>query len=301
MAAVLSLAVWRTLEKREEPFEVRLDSENLVRPGQGAEPLRLAIAPVLSPDLTVEAYQSLSDYLSARMPRPVRLVQRKTYGEVNELLRHATIQAAIICTGAYVRALMDNIKLDVIAVPSYKDGPVYYSLIVVRSADPARSLNDLKGRSFAFTDPLSLSGHYYAISALLDMGANPAAYFSKTTFTYSHDGSMRAVLDGIADGAAVDSLVYEDIIRRNPGMGEALRVVHRSPPLGAQPVVVPASLDPTLREGFQKAFLGISDSVRGHVTVESLGIERFVVPPPGLYDSASQLVAKVNRYLQERR
>lgn len=288
-------------EGRESPFELRLDSGTVPQKGTSGEPLRLAIAPVLSPDLTAEAYQSLSDYLSIRMPRPVRLVQRKTYGEINELLRHGTIQAAIICTGAYIRAMMENLKLDVIAVPAYPVGPVYYSYLVVRSKDALNTIGDLADHPFAFSDPLSLSGHYYAISILLDMGVNPREYFSRTTFTYSHDGSMKAVMDGIADGAAVDSLVYDDVVRHNPAIGDALRVIHRSPPLGAQPVVVPASLDASLRESFQKSFLKMSDSQRGRKTLASLGIERFVVPGPNLYDSARAIVTQVNRYLEEKK
>lgn len=286
-------------EGRETPYELRLDSGTVLQKGTSGEPLRLAIAPVLSPDLTAEAYQSLSDYLSIRMPRPVRLVQRKTYGEINELLRHGAVQAAIICTGAYIRAMMENLKLEVIAVPAYSVGPFYYSYLVVRLKDALNTIGDLADHPFAFSDPLSLSGHYYGISILLDMGVNPTEYFSRTTFTYSHDGSMKAVMDGIADGAVVDSLVYDDVVRRNPAVGDALRVIHRSPPLGASPVVVPASIEPALRESFQKAFLKMSDSQRGRKTLASLGIERFVVPAPDLYDSARAIVTRVNRYLGE--
>jgi phosphonate transport system substrate-binding protein len=228
------------------------------------------------------------------------MVQRKTYSEVNELLRHGTVQVAIICTGAYLHARVDKIPLEVIAVPVYSEGPVYHSFIIVRAESGITSMWGLKGRSFAFSDPLSLSGHYYPISLLLDQKVEPYTFFSHITFTYSHNGNMKAVLDGIADGAAVDSLVYNFEVLRNPGIGKKLRVIHQSPPLGINPVVVPTSIDLSLRERLREAFIGMNGSPEGQKLLSALGIVRFDIPPPTLYDSVSELFAKVRRYLEQR-
>ncbi|MBI2059956.1 MAG: phosphate/phosphite/phosphonate ABC transporter substrate-binding protein [Nitrospirae bacterium] len=300
-AGFLAVESWWSAREGSRPFDIRTGSDNVLKADSPVHPLRIAIAPVLSVNRTIEGYQSIADYLSYRLAGPVRLVQRKTYGEVNELLRHGTVQAAIICTGAYIQAQADRVPLDAIAVPIYTDGPVYYSFIIVRAEDAARTMTDLKGRSFAFSDPLSLSGHYYALSMLLDRGVNPGEYFSGTTFTYSHDGSIKAVVDGIADGAAVDSLVYDYEVRHNPALARSLRIVHRSPPFGSSPVVVPRALEPPLRAHLQKAFLNMADSKLGRDTLDSLAIRRFEAPPPGLYDSAENIIRKVDRYLQGHR
>src|SRR3990170_923993 len=52
-----------------------------------AEGLRIAVSAIISPDETLVYYQDMFDYLSQKIGVPVKLVQRKTYQEVNYLIR----------------------------------------------------------------------------------------------------------------------------------------------------------------------------------------------------------------------
>ena len=62
-----------------------------------------------------------------------------------------------------------------------------------------------------------------------DLDAKPETFFSRTFFTYSHDNAIRAVADGLTDGAAVDSLVYDFAVERDPGLAAKVKVIRRSP------------------------------------------------------------------------
>lgn len=284
----------------EKPRDVDLGRVGPMPVGDGARTLRIAVAPVWSPEHAIDDYQALVDRLAVRIGRPFRVVQRKTYGEVNELLRHGMVQAAIICTGAYLEAQRSRISLEVAAVPLFPEGPVYRSLLVTRADGGPATVADLRGRAFAFSDPLSLSGHYYPIDLLRSEGEDYRRYFSRTLFTHSHSGSLHAVLDGIADGAAVDSLVYESEAERNPDLAHRLRVIHRSPPLGINPVVVPGAADPAFRAAFREALIGLHGTPEGRLALDRIGIKRFVVPPAGLYESAAGIYERVRDFLEGR-
>ena len=69
--------------------------------------LRLAVAPVYSPQTTLELYQALADYLGRRLNRPAELVQGKTYDEINDLIRAGGVTVAIVCTNAYLEGQED--------------------------------------------------------------------------------------------------------------------------------------------------------------------------------------------------
>ncbi|MBI2933540.1 MAG: phosphate/phosphite/phosphonate ABC transporter substrate-binding protein [Planctomycetes bacterium] len=271
---------------------VRLRHGDVVAPRPPESPIRLAVAPVLSPERTVEDYYHFSRYLSVRLQHPVLLVQRKTYGEVNELLRQGNVHVGIICTGAYLRMQGGADSLEAVAVPVYSGGMVYYSLIVVRKESGTSSMEDLRGRRFAFTDPLSLTGFAYPSALLTDLGYDPRTFFSAQIFTHSHDGSLRSVLDGTMDGAAVDSLVYDFEVQRDPSIGERLRIVHRSPPLGISPVVLAPGLDPKLRDAIKTTLLDMNKDAEGRRALEHLGIQRFEEPAPGLYENAAEILRK---------
>lgn len=74
----------------------------------------------------------------------------------------------------------------------------------------------MRGKRFAFSDPLSNSGKLYPTYRLSLINETTESFFgldengrNNSFFTYSHDNSIIAVAEQVADGAAVDSLVYE--------------------------------------------------------------------------------------------
>ncbi len=276
-----------------QPVTVRLLGPVATAATPAATRVRIAVAPVWSPKASFSHYDTLAAYLGTRLDQPVVVMQRKTYGEINELLAKGSIQGAIVCTGAYLHALRHGIAIQAIAVPVIHAEPYYYSLIIVAAASPAQTFTDLAGHSFAFTDPDSLAGYFDPTMLILHAHRSPASFFSRTFFTYGHEESMRAVRDGRVEAAAVDSLVYEYELAHNPPWQDSLRVLQRSPAYGAGPVVVPASLEPALREALRTAYLGMHETPAGKEVLQALRIDRFISPPAGLYDNAAKVVREV--------
>lgn len=255
-------------------------------------PLRIAVAAMISPEETLGAYQALMDHLSTKLRRPVEIKQRRTYQEVNDMLGAGKLDAAILCSGPYVHARRQY-GVELIAVPVINGSPTYHSYIIVPVGSPSAALGDLAGKRFAYTDPLSTSGRLYPVYALLKRGHDPATFFARTFFTYSHDNSIEAVAEGVADGAAVDSLIYDYLKRINPGLVSRTRVIQQSPPLGAQPVSVPRRSDSALKQALQAAFLGLDADPAARPILQKLGVERFIAGDDRLYDGIRQMLALV--------
>ncbi|MBI3362995.1 MAG: phosphate/phosphite/phosphonate ABC transporter substrate-binding protein [Chloroflexi bacterium] len=258
-------------------------------------PLRVAIAAVISPQATLDAYGPLLDYLAARLDRPVQLMQRGTYAEINELIRSGRADLAFVCGGAYVEGQRE-FGMELLVAPEVRGETAYFSYLIVPRDSPARSLADLRGRSFAFSDPLSNSGHLAPQWLLHQMGETPDAFFSSTFFTYSHDNSIRAVADHLADGAAVDSLVYDYTIARDPTFSRRTRVIGKSGPFGIPPVVVHPDLDPALKEQLRAVLLGMADDPTGHAALDRLMIDRFVTVDESAYDSIREMAAIIRNW-----
>jgi len=256
-------------------------------PGEVA-PLRVAVAAVISPRGNVESYTPLLSYLAAKLNRPVELVQRRTYAEVNDLVRKGQVDVAFVCTSAYVAGKQD-FGMQLLVAPQVNGQTTYRSYLIVPIASPALSMADLRGKVFAFTDPMSLSGRAYPTSLVHRLGAEPETFFSRTFFTYSHDHAIRAVADGLADGAGVDGLVYEFALAQNPTLARQVKIIHRSPPFGIPPVVVGPDVRPQLRAALNDLLLSLQDAPEGRAILSSLGIDRFVPIEDTAYDNARHL------------
>ncbi len=259
---------------------------------QEITPLRVAVASVVSPKGTIKSYEPLLAYFETYFNRPVELVQRRTYLETNELIAEGKVDLAFVCTSAYV-AGHDDFDMQLLAAPQVNGETIYYSYLIVPSDSPSQSIMDLQGKVFAFTDPISLSGRMYPTYLVQSLGYNPEDFFSRTFFTYNHDEAIRAVANKLADGAAVDSLVYEFALARDPGLGQKIRVIHRSPPFGIPPVVVSPRLDESIKLELQKAILNMGATAEGREALESIGVEKFTTIEDQAYDSVRLLIADV--------
>lgn len=209
--AICTFLFWWYFLSSEKALEVDFEANGNIIAAREQPSLVFAVAPVISPERNIEDYQELAGYLAKELNKPVRIIQRKTYHEINELLRIGKVNLAIICTGAYLHAMESNIPLEIISVPVHKGEIYYHSLIVVRFDSQINSIMDLKNKYFAFSDPLSLTGYLYPIYVLLKNGFTPENFFSNTMFTYSHEGAINVVLDKITDAAAVNNLVLSFI------------------------------------------------------------------------------------------
>lgn len=293
--AAVSLSLVACGRASVEP-EVRLSALRPLQTTPDIEmvPLRIAVAAVISPRGTVESYRPLIDYISKKTGRPVTLVQRRTYAEVNQLVEDGQVDLAFVCTSAYVEG-HDAFDMQLIAAPQVNGQTVYHSVLVVPSSSKARSMSDLRGKVFAFTDPMSLTGRVYPASRVNDLGSTPERFFGRTYFTYSHDDAIRAVADGVADGAMVDSLVYEYAVARDPALGRRTQVVERSPAFGIPPVVVGPDVRPQMKAELRGLLLDISrdEDPSAAAALQSIGVERFVTIDDGAYATVRELFKRM--------
>ena len=285
-------AVWLLLPG---PAVVVIDpsSSELVQPTQKRAALRFAIAPVLSPERQREDYRRLAGWLGQRLDRPVRIVQRRTYGEINDLLHTSSVDFALICTGAFLLGQAHGLAITPVVVPVPLSGPNYRSLIVVRRDSELQTFEEVAAGKLALADPLSLSGHLVPLALARERGLDPTAVLSRAIHTYSHDNSIHAVEDGIVDGAAVNSLLWEYEVRHDPDVTGQLIVIERSEPLAIQPVVAPTSMDPALFEQIRQALLAVDDVPEGRGLLEPLGIGSFELPTAGMYDETEARIGRL--------
>jgi phosphonate transport system substrate-binding protein len=286
----------------EEPLRVRLHDRSggvSVRARSPDRPLRIAVAPILSPKRNLLLYRDLVDHLGTAMNHRAELVVRDTYAEVNHLLMERLIPVAFICTYPYVKG-RESSRMEIVAAPVPARNRQLMAYLIVRKDRPFKSLADLRDRRFAFSDPLSNTGMLLPTYHLLEMGETPDSFFRETIFTYSHTSSIQSVVDGQVDAASVLSFVWEFENEKNPDLTRQTAILERWKSEGLPPVVVHPRLDPALKAGLRKELLRLHETPEGRRILESLEISRFVIPKEGQYETVREMAAKVEKSWQSR-
>ncbi|MFQ6036769.1 MAG: phosphate/phosphite/phosphonate ABC transporter substrate-binding protein, partial [Sedimentisphaerales bacterium] len=244
-----------------QPLPARRGPEPISFPRR-RETLRIAVGAMISPASSLVFYNDIFGYVEEKLGCTIKMVQRKTYAEVNFLLRQERIDAAFVCSRPYVEGHR-NFGMELLCVPVCFGKTEYCSYFIVHKDSPIQNLEDLRGKVFAFSDPLSNSGMLIPVYVLAQMSETPESFFSRFIFTYSHDNSIHSVAEKFVDAAAVDSLIWEYENVKEPKWTAQTRIIYRSAPCGIPPLVVSPSIDHELKEKLRSALLNMHNDPRG--------------------------------------
>ncbi len=114
---LLLLSVWGCSE--ELPV---VDMHNIDKSGgrrvhnHEGKKLKVAVAAMISPEVTRKYYNELLELIACSVDRDVEFIQRQTYAEISMLLEEKKIDMAFVCSGPYAEC-HDRFGLEILAVP----------------------------------------------------------------------------------------------------------------------------------------------------------------------------------------
>jgi phosphonate transport system substrate-binding protein len=135
----------------------------------------------------------------------------------------------------------------------------YNAVVVVRADSPYKTIDDLKGKVVARTDPLSGSGYLIPTAAFRAMGKPVDEYF-KSPLSGGHVQSVLGVLKGTYDAAFtwtskgdgfgnIRQMMNQGLLKR-----EEIRIIWTSEPLPSPPVVIRKDVPADMRADMLKLF-----------------------------------------------
>jgi phosphonate transport system substrate-binding protein len=252
-----------------------------------ARTIRFAMTPAFLND----QHALLADwrvYLETRLSRPVEFVQRDRYRETMDLLQQQKVDFAWICDYPYV-VLKKDVRLLAVALNEGK--PTYRSYLIVPARDThTRSIKDLKGGVFAYADLYSNTGYLVPRFEIKRSGADPATFFKRTFFTWSHRKVIDAVAAGLAQGAAVDSYVWDSLNKVRPDVTAKTRIAWKSEEYGFPPLVAQRGVPDADFFLMQRVLMDMKNDREGRVLLERLKLDGFIAGSPNLYDGVAEMM-----------
>lgn len=214
----------------------------------------------------VERYKPVRTYLEKELGVKIKWRSATDYAGVIEALKSGKIEIARFGPASYAKAwIVMNGKVKPLVGELDKKGDFgYHSVIVVKKDSPYKSLDDLKGKTLAFADPNSTSGHQAPRYFLTEAGYDPDSFFGSTSFSGSHENSVMALLNGTFDAAAT---WWRSESRSNPQRMESKgmiepgqwRVIWKSPRLPSSPWAVRTDLPEDMQKEIGEALFHMKD------------------------------------------
>lgn len=227
-----------------------------------AQPKEITVGLIPSEDsrAMIANSQAMMDKLSQALGMPVKPFVASDYNGVIEALRSKRLDVAYLGPFSYVLGTtVADIEAFAVAETKKAGRTFYHSYIITHKDSGIKTVADLKGKTFAFVDPSSTSGHLFPKAGLLKEGLNPDKDFSRVLFSGSHDASAISVQNRKVDAAAIADRILDAAITRGLAKREDLVIVWKSDPIPESPTVWRKDLPPDLKKRIQAAFLEVKD------------------------------------------
>lgn len=246
--------------------------------------IKMGLIPAEDVDEMLRSYEPVKEYLSEKLGMPVTIQVTSDYTAAIEAMRSEHIDMAWFGPFSYVIASnVAGAEAIVNGVKTSTDSATYKSMIFVNAKSGIKTLEDLKGKSFAFVDPASTSGNLIPRKMLLENEINPDKDFSTSFYAGTHNAVQYAIANGKVDAGASGDNVYARMIKEGEIDPEVNIVLHESEPIPGSPIVVRGNLPEDLKMKIQKALVDM-DQQTIHKVDGWGGIARYQAVTDSDYD-----------------
>lgn len=216
--------------------------------------LRVSAIPDEAPTELQRKFKPLGEYLAKEIGMKVEFTPVTDYAAVVESLATKKLDLAWLGGFTFVQA---KIRTNGTAIPIVQrvEDEKFISRFIVPMDSKAKTLADLKGRSFAFGSPSSTSGHLMPRFFLLKDGINPDKDFKNVAFSGAHDATVAFVAGGKAEAGVLNASVWDKLHDAKNPNAMKVRVLATTPPYYDYNWTVRGDLDPAVIKKLTAAFL----------------------------------------------
>ena len=226
--------------------------------------VKYGVIPVETQTSTTKTMESFLKHAEKTTGVKWELYQATDYSGVMNALIAGQINLAWLSGFSYCQTFSDSKGgVEPLVAAAAIDGSMgYNAVIVVRSDSPYKTIDDLKGKVVARTDPLSGSGYLIPTAAFRNMGKPVDEYF-RSPLSGGHVQSVLGVLKGTYDAAFtwtskgdgfgnIRQMMNQGLLKR-----EDIRIIWTSDPLPSPPVVIRKDVPADMRADMLKLFTSL--------------------------------------------
>lgn len=238
-----------------------------------------------SVDTTVR-FGPLIEYLEEQLGLTIEANVGADYAAVILGMEFDNVDLAWFGPKSYVEA-SERAGAEAFVIEDTIDSGIGYNGVIITPADSdIMTLEDARGRQFAFTDPNSTSGYLVPITHfLLDLKEKPDDYFSQVIFSGTHEASILSIVNKNLEVAATNNVSINSAIEKGIASQDDFRILWESAVIPGSPMAYRDDLPQSLKDAIKAAFLSFDDP-EGLAT---LRLNKYVEVDDATYDSIRDL------------
>ncbi|MBS0223907.1 MAG: phosphate/phosphite/phosphonate ABC transporter substrate-binding protein [Proteobacteria bacterium] len=258
--------------------------------------VRFGVEPYDTAPKLVPIYDHIGKLISEKLGCQVKVFVTTNYNAEIEAMRNKKLEVGEFGPLGYVLA-HQIAKAEAVAAFGTPDGKpaAYWASLVTYPSSGIKTVADIKGHTFAFSDPTSTSGHLFPAYGLRKAGIDPDKDI-RAIYAGSHTSSYEALYNKKVDAGELNSEQLESAKQRGHYKDGDLVFLWKSDPIPTDPITVRGDLP----ENFKKRLvdvlqtLDLSQLPASDRKIMGMSGQRFVPQTDGAYDGIRDLVKTLN-------
>ena len=264
--------------------------------------VRFGVEPYDTSARLTPIYEKIGKMIGEKIGCKVEVYVATGYNAEIEAMRNGKLEVAEFGPLGYVLAHQVAKAEAVAAFGNAQNKPVtYWASVVTYPSSGLKTVADLRGHSFAFSDPASTSGHLFPAYGIRKSGLDPDKDVT-AIYAGSHTASFEALYNHKVDAAELNSEQLESATQRGHYKDGDLVFLWKSDPIPTDPVAIrgdlPAPFKKKLTEALQHLDLMSLDAAERKIMVGA-GITQLVPETDSSYDGIRDLVKTLNIDLEK--
>jgi phosphonate transport system substrate-binding protein len=237
--------------------------------GEVPTTLRVSAIPDENPTELMRIYTPFAEYLQREIGIPVQFTPVVDYAATVEGMAANKLDLVWFGGLTHVQARIRTGNT-AYAIAMREEDLRFKSVFITNPQAKITSLEELKGKTFAFGSAGSTSGHTMPRYFLLKAGIVPERDFSKFSFSGAHDATALWVQAGRVDAGALNMSVWEKLVETKKVDTSQVFVFWTTPPYVDYNWTVRGDLDKGLVDKIKRAFLKLERSNPEHAKLLDL-------------------------------
>lgn len=253
---------------------------------QAADVLKVSAIPDEAPTELLRKFKPLGAYLEQELGMKVEFVPVADYAAVVEALAADRIDMAWLGGFTFVQARLKTGN----AVPLVqREQDAEFTSKFITSDPAVKSLQDLKGKTFAFGSVSSTSGSLMPRYFMLQDGIKPEDFFSRVAYSGAHDATAAWVQAGKADAGVLNASVWQKLVDGGKVDTDKVKVFATTPTYYDYNWTVRGNLDADLQAKIKSAFLALDPAKPEQKAILDLqAASRFIETKPENYEGIEE-------------
>lgn len=248
---------------------------------QAADVLKVSAIPDEAPTELQRKFKPLGAYLEQELGMPVQFVPVSDYAAVVEGIAADRVDLAWLGGFTFVQTRLKT--GNAIPLVQREQDEKFTSKFISADAN-VKSLQDLKGKTFAFGSVSSTSGSLMPRYFMQKDGIVPEQFFSRVAFSGAHDATVAWVQAGKVDAGVLNASVWDKLVAAGKVDTAKVRVIATTPTYYDYNWTVRGTLDPALTAKIKAAFLALDPANPEHKAILDLqAASRFIETQPENY------------------